>query len=69
MPTMELDMRLRRSAAFRPQTDGHTERANQAIEHYLRKHCNYEQNHWYEVPPLSGCTYIAIIILLLRLLD
>lgn len=62
-------MRLRKSAAFRPQTDEQTERANHTIEDYLRKHRNYEQNHWYEILPFAKYTYMAIMILLLRLLS
>jgi transposase InsO family protein len=41
------------STAFRPQTDGQTERVNQSIEHYLRSFCNYEQDNWSEMLPMS----------------
>ena len=49
----KLDVRLRKSTAFQPQTDGQTERINQTLQHYLRQYCNYEQNDWYEMLPLE----------------
>jgi hypothetical protein len=52
-----LDVRLRKSTAFRPQTDGQTERINQTLEHYLRQYCNYEQNDWSELLPLAEYAY------------
>src|SRR5436853_1334020 len=52
-----LDVRLRKSTAFRPQTDGQTERINQTLEQYLRQYCNYEQNDWYELLPLAEYAY------------
>ncbi|KAJ3500605.1 hypothetical protein NLJ89_g9720 [Agrocybe chaxingu] len=36
------------STAFRPQTDGQTERANQEVEIYLRAFVNKKQNDWSE---------------------
>ena len=53
----KLDVRLRKSTAFRPQTDGQTERINQTLEYYLRQYCNYEQNDWYEMLPLAEYSY------------
>jgi len=38
----------RLSTAFHPQTDGQTERQNQALEHYLRCYCNSQKNNWFE---------------------
>ena len=53
----KLDVRLRKSTAFRPQTDGQTERINQTLEHYLCQYCNYEQNDWYEMLPRAEYSY------------
>src|SRR5258708_11872661 len=52
-----LDVRLRKSTAFRPQTDGQTERVNQSLEQYLRQYCNYEQNDWSDLLPLAEYAY------------
>ena len=37
------------STAYRPQTDGQTERLNQILEQYLRCYVNYLQNNWLEL--------------------
>ena len=42
----KLDVRLRKSIAFHPQTDGQTERVNQSLEQYLRQYCYYEPDDW-----------------------
>ena len=52
-----LDVRLRKSTAFRPQTDGQTERVNQSLEQYLRQYCNYEQDNWSDLLPLAEYAY------------
>src|SRR5437016_3137791 len=52
-----LDVRLRKSTAFRPQTDGQTERVNQTLEQYLRQYCNYEQDNWCDLLPLAEYAY------------
>lgn len=41
-----LQVRRRLSTAFRPQTDGQTERQNQTLEQYLRCYCDYSQGDW-----------------------
>ena len=60
-----LDVRLRKSTAFHPQTDGQTERVNQSLEQYLRQYCNYEQDNWYDLLPLAeyACKDVATISL------
>ena len=52
-----LNLRLRKSTAVHPQTDGQTERVNQSVEHYLRQYCNYEQNDWYHMLPMAEYCY------------
>ena len=53
----KLDVRWRKSTAFRPQANGQTDRINQTLEHYLRQYCNYEQHDWYEMLPLAEYSY------------
>ena len=53
----KLDLGLRKSTAFRPQTDGQTEHVNQTLEQYLRQYCSYEQDDWCELLPLAKYAY------------
>ena len=52
-----LDVRLRKSTAFHPQTDGQTERVNQSLEQSIRQYCNYEQDNWNDLLPLAEYAY------------
>lgn len=52
-----LACKRRLSTAFHPQTDGQTERQNQAIEHYLRAFCNKDQQDWPIQLALAQFTY------------
>jgi hypothetical protein len=52
-----LDVKLRMSTAYHPQSDGQTERVNSTIEAYLRTYCNREQNDWSELLPLAEYAY------------
>ena len=52
-----LNVRLRKSTVFHPQTDGQTERVNQSLEQYLRQYCNYEQDNWNDLLPLAEYAY------------
>ena len=45
------------STAYRPQTDGQTERANQEIEQYLRAFINIHQTDWAEWLSLAEFSY------------
>jgi hypothetical protein len=52
-----LGVRRRLSTAFRPQTDGQTERQNQTLEHYLRCYCTYNQSDWASKLALAEFAY------------
>ena len=52
-----LDVWLRKSTAFYPQTDGQTERVNQSLQQYLHQYCKYEQDNWYDLLPLAEYAY------------
>lgn len=41
-----LDVKLRPSTAFHPQTDGQTERTNRTLEQVLRHYVNFRQDDW-----------------------
>ena len=59
--TGRLNVRLRRSTALHPQTDGQTERVNQSLEQYLRQYCNYEHDNWYDLLPLGEYAYNNLV--------
>ena len=48
-----LNIQQRLSTAYRPETDGSTERANQSLEEYLRFFTNYHQSDWAEWLPIA----------------
>lgn len=52
-----LQVGMRMSTAFHPQTDGQTERVNQTLEQYLRMYCSYQQDDWAELLPLAEYAY------------
>jgi transposase InsO family protein len=52
-----LDVTQKLSTAYHPQTDGQTERQNQALEHYLRTYCAWEQHDWAQKLALAEHTY------------
>jgi len=52
-----LEIRPRMSTAFRPQTDGQTERLNQTIEAYLRAFVGHEQDDWVRLLPMAEFAY------------
>lgn len=45
------------STAFHPQTDGLTEKINQAIQVYLRADCNFKQIVWAKMLHRAESTY------------
>ena len=51
------EIKSNKSTAFHPQSDGQTERVNQVLEQYLRIFCDYQQNDWYQLLPLTEFIY------------
>jgi len=45
------------STACHPETDGQTESTNPVIDTYLRSYCDYEQNDWAEMLPMTEYAY------------
>ena len=41
-----MGVKLNHSTAFHPQSNGQSERVNQAVEQYLRSFCDYQQSNW-----------------------
>jgi len=52
-----LQVKLNRSTAFHPESDGQTERDNQTLEQYLRSYCSYQQDDWVSVLPFAEHAY------------
>ena len=51
-----LDIKQNISTAYHPQTDGASERTNQALEQYLQVFCGTQQNNWHTWLPLTQYT-------------
>jgi len=52
-----LDMRLHFTSGYHPEGDRQTERTNQTLEQYLHAYCNYQQDNWSELLPLTEFAY------------
>ena len=52
-----LQVKIKLSSAFHPQTDGQTEWINQVLEQYLRCTFNYQQDNWTSLLPLAKFAY------------
>ncbi|CEP07157.1 hypothetical protein [Parasitella parasitica] len=52
-----LQIQANMSTAFRPETDGQTERTNSTLEQYLRMYCNYQQTDWSQLLPIAEFSY------------
>ena len=52
-----LQVEIKLSSAYHPQTDGQTERVNQVLEQYLRCSINYHQDNWVDLLPLAEFVY------------
>jgi hypothetical protein len=48
-----LNIQLKRSSSFHPETDGQTERMNAGVEQYLRAFMTFHQNDWVDWLPLA----------------
>ena len=50
-------MKLHFTSGYHPEGDRQTERTNQTLEQYLRVYCNYQQDNWSELLPLTEFAY------------
>ena len=57
-----LDVDVRMSTAFHPQTGGQTARVNQILEQYLRSYCSYQQDDWAELLSLVEHAYNSAVL-------
>jgi hypothetical protein len=48
------------STAFHPETDSQMERVNAIMEQYLRAYCNYQQDNWKQLLPVTEFCYTNI---------
>ena len=52
-----LDMWLHFTLGYHPEDDGQTEYMNQTLEQYLHVYCNYQQDNWSKLLPLTEFAY------------
>jgi hypothetical protein len=52
-----LDICLHFTSGFHPEGDGQTKCMNQTLEQYLHIYCNYQQDNWLELLPLTEFSY------------
>ena len=52
-----LDMQLHFTLGYHPEGDGQTERTNQTLKQYLCVYCNYQQDNWSDLLPLTEFAY------------
>jgi hypothetical protein len=52
-----LGMTRNLSMAFHPETDSQTERMNAIMEQYLQAYCNYQQDNWKQLLPITEFCY------------
>ena len=50
-------MKLHFTLGYHLEGDRQTEHTNQTLEQYIRVYCNYQQDNWYQLLPLSEFTY------------
>ena len=54
---MALDVKLRFTSGYYLEGDGQTEHTNQTLEQYIQVYCNYQQDNWFRLLPLTEFTY------------
>uniref|UniRef100_A0A8C5QDJ5 Gypsy retrotransposon integrase-like protein 1 n=1 Tax=Leptobrachium leishanense TaxID=445787 RepID=A0A8C5QDJ5_9ANUR len=52
-----LDIKIRLSSSYHPQSNGQTERVNQQLEQYLRCYSSYQQDDWSNLLPTAEFAY------------
>ena len=52
-----LRMTLHFTSQYHPEGDGQTEQMNQTLEQYLQIYCNYQQDNWAELLPLTEFSF------------
>jgi IS30 family transposase len=52
-----LDMNLHFTSGYHPEANGQTECMNQMLEQYLHIYCNYQQDNWKQLLPLTEFAY------------
>ena len=52
-----LDMTLHFTIGYRPEGNGQTKQVNQMLEQYLQLYCNYQQDNWSDLLPLTKFAY------------
>jgi len=52
-----LNMRLHFTSGYHPKDNGQTECMNQTLKQYLHVYCNYQQDNWSELLPLTEFAY------------
>ena len=50
-------MRLYFTSGYHPEDNGQTECTNQTLKQYLRVYCNYQQDNWSKLLPLTEFAY------------
>ena len=48
-----LDMKLHFTSSYHPKGNGQTEQMNQTSEQYLQVYCNYQQDNWSDLLPIT----------------
>ena len=50
-------MKLHFTSGYHPEGDGQTEHTNQTLEQYIQVYCNYQQDNWFRLLPLTEFAY------------